>query len=367
MAHKVFKERLDGWRNDDLLLHQSARDQLELEFKGALRVFDWEDMRGLFEKFNLKAGISRKSHQRLALFFVSLAGSGALLTTVLTGVEGANPVWWWMAALMSCTGLICTLGFSVFRGSKQEWLENRLLTERLRQFYFQFMISDPALAAEAMHDESAFQKWQEKKVLAFKYFKAWSECNLSTAMKSVMLDSNNKQLWQLSEWRVSPALPKESKWLSAYFEILGQRRIRIQRTYVQEKISPGFSSPVTMNNAYLVFSYFSGVAAVVLAVLSAYMVGKGEDYAHLAALCVSALASIGVLNIYAKIVSDGFQFAQEAERYTEYRDKIDGIEGEFNNADPSTKLNCLRRFEGASYDELRLFLKSNYEKNFAIS
>ena len=72
---------------------------------------------------------------------------------------------------------------------------------------------------------------------------------------------------------------------------------------------------------------------------------------------------IGILAV--RTLEEGLQPAREVERYTRYRSSLMSLLGRFDRAtSPKDKLRIMHEVERTSYQEMRQFLKTNYEARY---
>jgi len=364
--------RMEQWRNDDLLLTSQARASFELDYPGATRVFDWEALRLLFNSFDATANKSRRRRQKFAVIAVSVAGTGAILSATLPVIEllGADLMRWWfgLSALLSAGGLLWTAVLMLMPGSKQQWLEHRLRTERLRQFYFQFLISDPGLAALARTDDAALKSWGATREQALQAFEAWLHRPMQAELAAVIQDVNHKLVWQRAPWRSPPAVLASGVGLTEYFDMLRRQRLGIQLNYVGEKLEPGFGSPETRLTVLRTAARI-GAGGAVLAALGAAALLFAEQPADAFAfrLLTSLTALFGVITIFVKVLEEGLGLRPDMERYCWYRDAVTDLDGRFNDPDPGSRVAVLRELELISYREMREFLRSHHNARFSLA
>jgi hypothetical protein len=364
--------RMELWSNDDLLLTSQARASLELDYPGALRVFDWKGLRELFHSFDATASESRKRRQRLALIAISVAGIGAILSGTLPVIEllGADIVRWWfgISALLSAVGLIWTALLILMPGSKAQWLEHRLRTERLRQFYFQFMISDPGMAVLARNDDAALKAWIATRDEALQALKAWLQRPMQSELTAVIEDVNHKLVWQRAQWRSPPVVPAAGAGLAEYFEILRRQRLAIQLAYVSEKLAVGFGSPETRLAVLRAAARIGAAGAVLSALAAAALLFAGQPPGAFAFRLLTSLTGLfGVITIFVKVLEDGLGLRSDIERYRWYRDAVADLNGRFNDPDPGSRVAVLRELELISYREMREFLRSHHNARFSLA
>ncbi len=74
-----------------------------------------------------------------------------------------------------------------------------------------------------------------------------------------------------------------------------------------------------------------------------------------------------LLSLFARTYQEGFQPQRELERMRQYRLALRRIYARFRNAGSvEAKIDAMREMEKMSYEEMLLFLKSNYEAEFIM-
>lgn len=360
------------WRNPDLLVPDEVRTRLEAEFPGMLGPFDWPELRKLFEGFDVSANAARQRRRRVVLLAVSAAGTGALLAAVLPLIELAGTAvarWTFaVAALLSLVGLAWAIGLQLVDRRKAEWLEHRLRTERTRQFYFQFMLSNPDLAAAAFHDGKALEEWKAHRRTAFTALEAWLKLPMEAELRRVIADVNLTGVWQMSSWATRPRINLRAAQLESYFRILKRQRIDIQLDYIREKFGGGLRSPEKQLQAIGIASWILTILAVLFGVAGAATLffGGSIESASFRGF-VSATATVGVLSIFLRVLSEGLQLREDVDRYRWYRKAIEAVDASYNDPAPAARLRALRELERITYREMREFLLAQQESKFTFS
>ncbi|HVZ99893.1 MAG TPA: hypothetical protein VG841_06220 [Caulobacterales bacterium] len=364
--------RLDDWTNDDLLLTQAARNQLEAQYKGSLLVFDWPDLRNAFLAIDNRATQSRKRRQRNGIIAVSIASLGAATGAWLPLVEvlGFSVERWWfaLAVLFSLIGFVATLWITLVDRHRSEWLHNRLRTERFRQLYFQFMAHDPALGALALKgDPKALAEWSARRDNAFALVAPSLLGPVRKSLTALIDDVNHRHVWLYPPANRVAAAPVRTGEVDEFFEILHRQRIDVQNDYIREKLADGVSSPRTWHTFVQTTSYVMALAALGLSLLASYLLFSSDTFqsVHIRVL-TSLIAIVGVVAIYIKLIGDGLQVRADMARYLWYRDALTEIERQFADPDPGSRVRVLRDMEHISYRELREFLKTHYEARFSF-
>lgn len=363
-----FDGRMALWGNDDLLLTQAQRDLVEAEFPGALAAFDFPELRTLFAGFDAQANRNRRRRQRRGLWAIGIAGLGAALSATLPLAELLGSAVPGMAfgasAALSIGGLIWALLLAFADRHKEAWLEHRLRTERLRQFYFQLLLSNPELAARAMSDDDAAAQWHQARIVALRRFTAWLAKPMATELTQVIADVNQRCNWFIEAWRRPPALVGQVD-LTDFLGILRRQRVGIQLTYVREKLSPGIGSPETRLAVAQFLSWTFTIATISLSVAGAVLLFNGLSTRDPGfAILASLIALLGVLSILVRVASEGLQLRGDTERYHWYREAVEEIDARFHDPAQAAQLAALREFETITYREMREFLKAHDQARF---
>ena len=146
---KVSGNLLQGWPNDDILFTQAGRDYVENNSPELFRILDWPELRAEFKKHDIPALQSKAANVKtgsLALIFSFLGLGVSTLSTVNLDVETQVRS---IAELFLLIGIFFGLWHLLRSRHKKTWLGHRFWTERLRQFYFQFIINNMDIALEA--------------------------------------------------------------------------------------------------------------------------------------------------------------------------------------------------------------------------
>lgn len=371
-ADRAPLNRMEQWPNDDLLMQAHAREYLKAEFPEAYEVLDWPELRRTFEEIDKKAIKARKRRQRIGFTAVGVAGLGAFLSAALPLVELAGGEVmrsaFFAAVALSAAGLVFSLFFVTIDRAKSQWLEQRLLTERLRQFYFQFMIFNAGLAIRAMRDPTALEEWRREQAEAVQFFLAWAKRPMRAELAAVIDDVNDKHAWMRAKWRRRPEIPLPSNELDTYFGILRRQRIGIQLHYVREKLQPGFGSPESRLNLSQVVGYTCASLTFAATAVAAALLLQGSTTAALEFRILTSIAALcGAVGVVCKVLAEGLQLKMDVERYRWYRAAVADIDAEFHDNDVSRRFALLRKIEYVAYREMREFLKIHEESKFRLT
>lgn len=364
-------DRMDDWANDDLLASPQARARLEAEYPGALRVFDWPELRAQFATIDQRAGQSRNRRRRNGVIAACVTTAGAALSALL---PWAQPLGWEversvyaLAAAMGFLGFAATIWLTHGDRWITEWLECRLKTERLRQLYFQVLGADPQLAARAFTDDQALGEWRKQRDAALNTAAPAILQTSRALLMSTIEDVNQRGVWLLEKFKTSPEALAPSADLDIYFAVLRRQRLGVQRDYVREKLAPGLGSPKTLDAFIKGTAYTTALMALFASIMIAVLLYNGSGFDALPVrLLLSLIAFVGVFAMFFRLLGEGLQVRADLERYLWYRDAVADLDARFNDPDPNVRVELLREMERASYREMREFLKTHKQARFSF-
>ena len=130
--------------NDDLLLTEEDRKLAASSFPAIVHVLDFPTLRELFAAYEAPANRS-KAHLHQGGLWTIILGVIALIGASTEPLYGSLSSTFAAALIVvsATAGLFSIIfgAFGVFSSrSKARWLEDRLMTERLRQFQFQTLV-----------------------------------------------------------------------------------------------------------------------------------------------------------------------------------------------------------------------------------
>ena len=132
------------WKNDDLLMGEEFRKDLEKTNKPLFDILDWPELREKFARHEVAAKTGKKTSRLQGLISIAAAGAGVMLLSAMPALphqlEGRLSLI--ALGLMSGGGLLGLLHWLMLN-AKLNWLANRFWTERLRQFYSEIEAPSP--------------------------------------------------------------------------------------------------------------------------------------------------------------------------------------------------------------------------------
>jgi hypothetical protein len=357
--------------NDDILMTEEDRQQAQKMFPAVFHVLDHPELRALFAKFDSLANAAKGKSRSFGLTAIGLAVF-ALLVTSAEPLYGDLPYQLPQAISFAAAaaGIIAAIiGFFGIRFAKQkrDWLEKRLMTERLRQFHFQTMVAKWPDVVQSFGGEKAREDYLAKRRKWFDAFEAKFINHLPSELTDILEDDSEKGCWLHD---VAKSLPSgESAEANEMFAAYRKFRILDQIEFANFKLSEsrefGFWSLRTQAR---VFSYIAllcilGVFGIHIWIAGGAVIPSGQvgHWLHTAIMWLA----IGALAVRA--LEEGLQPEREIERYRHYAAAVKAVRDRINEASSTQqKLEIMKEMERVSFDEMKIFLRSNNESRFVL-
>ncbi len=361
IAH-FLTDHVATWENDDLLIEQRARDELERREPEVFPVLDWPALRDGFCAIDTEANGAkawtdqwRKWTVIAATVALVLAAGSPLLPTPLQWLAGL------LAALLTVlTAGSVAYGMVLYRGGHSNWLHLRFKTERLRQFYFQYLIAESDRCAIAIDKPDTLPALLEHRQAALEDFLSSTfedPAGFQAARQKMEEDQLSQAFWIDASWADSTPTYQGSGMVK-FFDRLRKQRIEGQGKYVVKKTTGSIYSPRTRANVMNTASQITGCIMLGLAFWVGLLLIQGVSIkSELVVSLIAAEAVCGALVVGGRMALDTHGFAGDAGRYGWYLAAIESHETAFNNARTVTEKHAaLAAMERSSYRELRDFI-----------
>ena len=367
---------LAGWPNDDLLLNRESRDRIARDHRSLLKVFDWPELRAVFEDHDARANEEGRKCSRFGLSAVACGAAGMLLAALSPVLTRPDWLSGWVIGFlaMGLTILGTGLGLAHWIGARHRsnWLIHRFWTERLRQFYFQFLINNFDLAVKASGNEPALNKYQRRRDEALDRLINDRFRDVPSLIKALEQDEAELSPWLQDDWPkeerpgVAPDMSgseREQMLLRALYK----QRFGIQKEYTEKKLDQNINSPKTRAKAVRNSCDFLTLAAMLLAGLTGILLLASHQLDSLAvrlSMGLGAAASAMVLAL--RIVDEGLQLCVDAERYEWYLSALRALDARFTQSEPDRQIEALHKLEHLSYQEMRRFIVAHKRARFLL-
>ena len=364
---------------DDLLLTEDDRKLAASSFPAIVHALDFPSLRELFAAYEAPANRSKAHlHQgglaTIILGVIALIGASTepLYLSLSPNFAAA------LIVISATAGLFSIIfgAFGVFSSrSKARWLEDRLMTERLRQFQFQMLVCRiPTIVGNAATAElkdqffKARDRWLAKFELEY-------VGHLSAKLKEILDDDADEQ-FALHD---SEALDhvEEGPVLDDLFAAYKLLRIQYQLQYANFKLSTeslrlprkqvSLLSAISLVCILTVFfAHFAISVSYVNELISFTFLKDWLAFVRSAPVHVLVIWTV-IVALAARAFEEGLQPTRELERYQAYKARLDRLLYHFNAATSiAQKVNVMMEVERLIYEDMRAFLKTNYAARFVL-
>ena len=263
----VTGDLLKDWPNDDILFTQSSRDYVKKHSPELFRVLDWPEIRAEFAKHDIPALQSKASNVKtgsLALIFSFLGLGISVLSTVNLDLETEVRS---IAELFILTGIFFGLWHLWRSRHKKVWLGHRFWTERLRQFYFQFIVNNFDLALDATTNDNSKEKYLALRKNELAYMLK-DKPKTALLLIETISDVAETSPWINKKWDNAKPISSKHKNSFPLLEVLGRQRIGIQKEYTNRKMQSGFKSPTKQASFFNQAINFSTIGMITLSAIA---------------------------------------------------------------------------------------------------
>jgi hypothetical protein len=381
--------------NDDLLANPDDQAAARELYPTLAHALYHQELIDYFKKYDDRAGAAKKTSRTWGKWAIALGATAIALAAMEIIVEISAASHW--PLIIGAVAAVCGIAsvaigaIGVLFGSrKREWLRNRFMGERIRQFHFQSFIAQlPQIVASLQRngDKAAQARadFESNRRKLFREFKTEFERNLDGQFAIAIGPYGDADWWlHGSEHAFSPENYQQE--LDLLFIAYRQLRIKHQLGFTNFKLQSDhkiFSAmPVRqveiLENiskagiAWLLLIHVCVLAIVMLTfgvlILGVSLVFPIGDAAGLISIVFSAaIIVIAVVALSTRAVQQGLQPEREIERYQQYRSAVQAILEEFDEADtPYRKIRVMRQMERVAFDELRNFVRTHDRSSFAV-
>jgi hypothetical protein len=356
--------------NDELLFTQADRDLAKKLFPGVYPALDHEELRAAFSPIDEAANAAKRRSRRWGKTAVALVTAALLLASTeplferLHWSPHALAIMGIMSAALGIPGALLGAFGVLFANTKREWLEGRLLTERMRQFHFQTLVGlmPDILDASRSGDWAAFTA--KRGVLLEKFKKEVIE--RKSSLFTAIVDGDQQDVWLIPPSdSPGPGVDIDHELFRAYRFLRIERQIRFTDYKLDSKRKLFPTLPRDQAATFGLAAMLCVMGLVILHIMIALgaSLGRTEDLyiLHLAAIWF-AIAALSI-----RTLEEGLRPGREVERYRAYRSALRAIERRFNEAPAAeAKYRAMTALETLTFDEMVNFLKSNNEARFVM-
>ncbi|MEM9570917.1 MAG: hypothetical protein AAF996_05590 [Pseudomonadota bacterium] len=390
-----------GFRfNDELLLSEEDRNLANSAYPNVYFALDHPELRDEFQRIDKLANTAKRASRRVgcaALIFATLSLLTFPIAMFLQGIfseaQLRDDFLLVLGILGASFGILAlifgNLGLG-FGRLKRKWLQQRLITERLRQWHAQHLVAHAADIAWVAGSDEDRGAWLAQRALAFARFKRrfidqiGSEytkyTNVSAAAysgQSIVDPRETVEFWIDKEWaKTATKRPEDADnpHLAELYRALEETRIRGQIQYTNYVLSSDgkfWSSPAkqlhilgNLSYVLVLLSFIANFFALIAAIATG-LLNQGSD-----ALweVPSALAiTFAILAVGARAMLEGLRPQRETRRMQFYAAAVDHAANRFAEARTHNKrIEAASLLERASYDEMVEYISSNERARFVL-
>jgi hypothetical protein len=370
--------------NDDLLLGQEDQALARSVFPQLYHVLDHPELREEFLVYNRLANKAKNWVHGLGVTAITLATLALLFSAIsplLALVKGV-PDWVHFLSLVTeiagLVGSVIAVGGLRFARWKKEWLEARLMTERLRQWHFQILVCK-GKDIDASSDPSDSQAQEKFRALRATWFTAFMhdlKGKLDAHLEDLVDNPEAGYQWlHEQQGDYSPG----SQVLEQVFAAYRQLRLKHQANYATHKLKRRADQPLWRPldwPAPVLVRRTETLASLCLlsALLVSCVIVIGMLTGHFATMPVvyevtlpGAIIGLMILNVATRALQDGLAVHEETQRYSDYAGKSRYLLTRFDaSRDRQEKCQLMKEMERAAVEELKGFLRAHSEARFII-
>lgn len=378
-----------------MLIDEKQRRQAELEYPDLFFALQHEQLQIDFRRFDA-AGRALKTRVRaLGLFVIGMTFFSFVialtepafgLSGAVLGLSGAILTGLAVIGLFAGTAAIFIGNVGVLTGkAKRAWLQNRLVTERLRQWNYQYMIAHAADLARAAESEEGKAGWLRQREIAYgrlqtsfidqidAEYSSYIAINPATPYDVLLNDDMpGPPVWLEPSWKKKiaqvgtvPDSPAVEQLLDAYYRlrILGQLQYNRHKLEEEGKfwVHPRVQARRLkfLSSSTIVIGLASN--ALALTFILAGVTGLFPIAAGVLAV-LSLLSSVCI-----KAVEEGLQPEREIQRTVDYQRRVEAVEKTFaTSGDVGERLRAAIHLEETSFLEMVDFLYTNARARFVV-
>jgi RsiW-degrading membrane proteinase PrsW (M82 family) len=358
--------------NTDLLLDADDREEAKRAYPDIFFALDNAPLRDAFLPFDRRANLSKARSRRWGVISIFLA-AGALMLAGAETLYHDLPLLQrrLIAALGAAAGvasLVIALFGMIFRGRKVRWLADRLATERIRQFHFQYYVMHMGDILAGADDAAAAGAFVKRRAEAFDRFARGYLANIDEQLHVIVHEEDCGEGALVAEEAQTPASDeaRATQYFSAYARLRFDRQLNYCNHVLRE--SRSIWKPSAARQAQLLGDIALAGVFGLLVLHGLVFLGAFGDIEWMNGAPIHALAiSAAIVALAARTFEEGFQPKREIERMRQYRVLLRRTHARFRAAEtPALKIAAMQELERLTYEEMALFLKSNYEAQFVM-
>jgi hypothetical protein len=394
--------------NHDLLIHPSDLTTAQELYPGLVDALYDPELIAYFKQFDDRANDAKRKSRKLGTLAILLGAAAIALAAIDVAIrvfrQEDTPILLIVGSIAAGCGLYsAALGARgiLFGPRKHEWLLNRFMGERIRQFHFQSLIAQLPLiltmasAADEAHADAAVKskagtakksdnpmaadsariKFLEDRHRRFVAFKVAFDELGREAKFGVIVSPGGETGWSICDAHDVPLVAGTEAALPNFFQACREIRIQYQLDFANYKLTsePKLFSDMPQRQAelladvsrfsiqFVIVVHFCVVLIILTSLLFSFQSSATMAITGIFAFAIIALA---VVSLCAHAFAQGLQPEREVERYQQYGSTISSILTDFDaTKNPVEKLKIMGQMERAAFMEMRNFLITHHERS----
>jgi hypothetical protein len=360
--------------NNDLLVGSADQERARTMFPALMPALHYPALLALFAPYDDVANRAKRRGHRWGMAAVGLA----VLALLAASAHDAYADWpsplptliGIVAVVSGIAGAVIALVGGLHTRAKHHWLLSRLMSERLRQFHFQFIVANARAIAHAASHPEAMPGVLAAREAAFAEFRHRHEGQLPAELSAVIADEAEDRAWTVAGAAAPPARTRTADFRPLWdaYRLL---RIDHQLGYADYQLRGGSAlgfKALRQKAQLLTFATFGAIALVLgLHILEGLgIVFQNKALAGSTVTLLATWLALGSLGVRA--LEEGLKPKREIERYRRYRAKLAVLRARFDAAgdDDEARIAAMREVEAVSYAEMREFIAVNEEAAFVL-
>lgn len=368
-------ELQSGYRfNDDILTTPSDQLFVRSTYPKFAFAFDFQPIRDLFVPLNDASNLAKRRGRAAGIFAIAIGVLGWFIACAEPGYSSVplsvKRALLLCAALFSLASVVVGVRGLLYSSAKLNWLKGRFLTERLRQFHFQNLVLRLPALVDASADDARQRSFTADSVrflreLQQRMISAHRDAEFDRIVKGDDDDPN----WLLHT-PGSDAVGALGEDADEFFRAYRELRIRHQISYAWHQLrDPVSLLDFPIRRQERVFGLITLAGTGVLFFMNAFQafsLALGIPVTFHPWDLIGAMW-IAIVALAIRTAEEGLQSQREVERYENYRTVCQQIQDRFDGAkSASEKFEAMLALERASYEEMRLFLRTNLAARFVL-
>jgi hypothetical protein len=346
------------------------------DFRKISHVLDNPKLRITFKSYEELANTARDRVRYLG-FSAVLTSTIALIALTTRSLWPVTPWTPWLATVVEVGGMLATIilvGGMWFGSLKRNWLENRFMTERLRQWHFQFMIRMGPLIERSCENgpEAISQFCNARDRLLDEFLNDYKDT------KDSRLQSIIDNPFESVAWLHKPGSQYEpnTRILKDILQAYEWLRFDKQYDYAAYKLETTTGAPIWKFLSWpplvqrdLLSAASSACFVGALICAAALILGQiffpSEEWERYVRTIAIVVAIVGIA---LRTIEDGLGLDGEIDRYREYRARIAFLYDRFNHTlDSKEQLQLMEGLELAAVEEMQDFLRTHLKARFVLT